>query len=248
MKVVAACAGSYCVWQQLVVLFALWVLGLVTPGCFGSSPPVQERASGGPGSLPAELGSSPGELAVGREDSAGRDGGESAISSTEGKPKMKLESPAFAHMSPIPKDHTEDGKDISPELRWSDPPAGTREFALICDDPDAPSPRRPAPQPWVHWVIYGIPADVRELPAGIPRQEKLEKPAGARQGKNSWGTIGYRGPAPPRGSGRHRYVFTLYALDQAVALGPGATKTELLKAMEGHILATAEWIGTYERP
>ncbi len=161
---------------------------------------------------------------------------------------MKLESPAFAHQGAIPKDYTEDGKDISPPLRWSEPPPGTQEFALICDDPDAPSPRRPAPEPWVHWVIYGIPGDVRELPAGIPRSERLEEPAGARQGKNSWGTIGYRGPAPPRGSGRHRYVFSLYALDRPLNLGPGATKAELLRAMEGHVLASAQWIGTYERP
>jgi Raf kinase inhibitor-like YbhB/YbcL family protein len=166
----------------------------------------------------------------------------------KGGPQMKLESTAFRNQSPIPRDHTEDGRDVSPPLKWSDPPAGTKEFAIICDDPDAPSPRRPAPEPWVHWVIYGIPADVRELPAGIPAKEKLDTPRGAVQGKNSWGTVGYRGPAPPRGSGRHRYVFTLYALDTSLGLAPGATKAQLLKAMEGHVLATAQWIGTYERP
>ncbi|MCS7238887.1 MAG: YbhB/YbcL family Raf kinase inhibitor-like protein [Thermoguttaceae bacterium] len=228
---------------QLGALFLLasslliWAGG----GCSPTSPAIGEK---GP---PPGLAISP-AAATSSGQTLSETGQTASLQSSEDKPTMKLESPAFAHQSPIPKDHTEDGKDISPPLRWSNPPEATREFALICDDPDAPSPRRPAPQPWVHWVIYGIPANVRELPAGIPQKEKLDSPAGARQGKNSWGTIGYRGPAPPRGSGTHRYVFTLYALDQPVNLGPGATKAELLKAMDGHILATAQWIGTYERP
>lgn len=226
-----------------------WLCGLILLGaglplwtgccCSGASPGVQEISQVS-ATLPAGS-QSGGEARLDLSQP-------SSATSSEDKTAMKLESPAFAHQSPIPKDHTEDGKDISPPLQWSDPPEGTKEFALICDDPDAPSPRRPAPQPWVHWVIYGIPADVRELPAGVPPKEKLDSPAGARQGKNSWGSIGYRGPAPPRGSGKHRYVFTLYALDQPVTLGPGATKAELLKAIEGHVLATAQWIGTYERP
>lgn len=226
----------------------LVVLNLVGGGC-SASHQVTEQAPGAQ-SLPAKTG--PGDLT--HNTALGRGGEEetrefATVSHPEtGGVQMKLESTAFANQGPIPRDYTEDGKDISPPLKWSDPPEGTKEFALICDDPDAPSPRRPAPEPWVHWVIYGIPAEVRELPAGIPAKERLDVPKGAVQGKNSWGTIGYRGPAPPRGSGRHRYVFTLYALDKPLELAPGATKAQLLKAMEGHVLATAQWIGTYERP
>jgi hypothetical protein len=124
-------------------------------------------------------------------------------------------------------------------------PAGARELALICDDPDAPTP-----QPWVHWVIYGIAADVRALPEGIPKDPQLTKPIGARQGKNSWdsgATIGYRGPMPPPGHGTHHYHFKLYALDKRLELASSATKEQLLAAMKGHVLGEAELIGTYER-
>jgi Raf kinase inhibitor-like YbhB/YbcL family protein len=163
---------------------------------------------------------------------------------------MKLQSSAFVPGGVIPKPQTGEGSDISPPLVWEDVPAGTKSFALIADDPDAPSAKRPAPQPWVHWVIYNIPGDVRSLPAGIARSSKLVTPAGACQGHNSWPSdnVGYLGPMPPNGSGLHRYFFKLYALDGLLALAPTqANKPTLLDAMQGHVLAVAELMGVYER-
>ena len=155
---------------------------------------------------------------------------------------ITLESEAFAHGLPIPRDYTGEGKDISPPLNWSAPPDGTRQLALVMDDPDAPSP-----QPWVHWVIYAIPADTTNLAEGIPPDEKLAAPAGAAQGVNSWPEIGYKGPMPPPGHGVHRYYFKLYALDAELDLKPGLDKEALLKAMQHHILGRGELVGTYRR-
>src|SRR5262245_28348362 len=117
---------------------------------------------------------------------------------------MRLTSPAFTDGNPIPRQHTGDGADSSPALAWDDVPAGTGAFALVCDDPDAPRGT------WVHWVLYNLPADARDLPQGVPATPTL--PSGARQGKNDFGRIGYGGPAPPRGKA-HRYFFRLVALD-----------------------------------
>jgi len=155
---------------------------------------------------------------------------------------MMLRSDALANGRAIPRRYTEDGEDLSPPLTWSGVPEGTKELALIVDDPDAPRA-----EPWVHWVLYKIPADVRALTEGLPRTPTLGIPAGARQGKNSWGTVGYRGPAPPKGHGKHHYHFRSYALDTPLAALPGLDKAGLLAAMHGHILATAELVGTYER-
>lgn len=154
---------------------------------------------------------------------------------------LRITSSAFPSGKRIPQDHTGDGADRSPPLSWSGVPDGTAELALICDDPDAPTP-----EPWVHWIVYGIPADCRELPEGVPA--KADK--NLKQGRNSWPsgqTIGYRGPAPPRGHGMHHYHFRLYALDQKMNAEPGLDKASLLALLEGHILATGELIGTYER-
>ena len=162
---------------------------------------------------------------------------------------MQLTGP-FENGAKIDKRHTGEGQDISPPLKWSGAPAGTKSFALICDDPDAPSPRRPGPTPWVHWVMFNIPATATELPAGIPRDAEPQEVAGSRQGRNSWDrdNFGYRGPLPPPGSGSHRYVFRLYALDVQLNLDPKQVRKEsLLKAMQGHILAQGELIGKYER-
>ena len=158
---------------------------------------------------------------------------------------MKLESIALADGATIARRYTGDGDDVSPPLAWHNPPAGTRQFALICDDPDAPSP-----QPWVHWVIYGIAADVDRLPEHLPAEERRAGPVAALQGRNSWTagqTIGYRGPSPPRGSGAHHYRFRLYALDTALDVKPGLDKAGLVRAMSGHILAEAELVGVYSR-
>jgi len=160
-------------------------------------------------------------------------------------PKMNVTTEAFEPGGPIPQKYTGEGEDVSPALSWSGTPEGTKQIALICDDPDAPTK-----DPWVHWVIFAIPADAKGLPEGVPRDAELTSPAGAKQGLNSWpkDNIGYRGPMPPPGDGVHHYHFKVYALDAPVDLAPGkATKEALLKAMEGHILAQAEVVGTYER-
>ena len=150
---------------------------------------------------------------------------------------IQLTSPAFREGETIPKQHTGDGADTSPPLRWGDPPEGTRTFALVCDDPDAPR------KTWVHWVIFNLPADLRQLDA-VPAREALD--SGARQGKNDFGKAGYGGPAPPRGK-PHRYFFKLYALDQPLDLPAGATKDQLLAAMKGHGLAEGQLMGKYSR-
>lgn len=158
---------------------------------------------------------------------------------------LRITSNAFLAGTPIPKDHTGEGADRSPALSWSGVPDGTQEFAMICDDPDAPGS-----EPWVHWVIYGIPADCRELPEAVPRQSPLKTNTNVKQGCNSWPAgqnIGYRGPMPPRGHGTHHYHFRLYALDQTLNAAPGLDKSSLLALMKDHILATGEVIGTYER-
>ncbi len=156
--------------------------------------------------------------------------------------KITVQSKAFGPNQPIPKRYTGEGEDVSPPLSWSGVPEGTKELALIVDDPDAP-----VAEPWVHWVIYKIPDGVRELPEGIPATEKVSNPAGAVQGKNTWPAIGYKGPMPPKGHGVHHYHFKLYALDATLDLKPGLDKKALLKAMSGHILAEGELVGTYQR-
>ncbi len=155
---------------------------------------------------------------------------------------MTIRSDAFAHGRAIPRRYGEDGEDLSPPLTWSGLPQGTRELALIVDDPDAPRP-----EPWVHWVLYKIPADTSLLTEGILPSPTLNLPLGAMQGKNSWGTDGYRGPAPPPGHGQHHYHFRLYALDLPLHAAQGLDKKGLLDLMQGHILEQAELIGTYQR-
>lgn len=159
-------------------------------------------------------------------------------------PSLQVRSSAFDDGQPIPAKYTEDGQDLSPPLAWDTVPEGTQELALICDDPDAPTA-----EPWVHWLVYKLPATVRELPAGLSTEAILEAPLQARQGLNSWPdgrTSGYRGPAPPPG-GVHHYHFRLFALDQKLDLEPRLDKASLLKAIEGHVLAEGELVGTYQR-
>lgn len=156
--------------------------------------------------------------------------------------QIQIESDAFGANGPIPKKHSGEGEDVSPALRWATPPAEAKQLALIVDDPDAPGP-----QPWVHWVIYNIRPDGPGLSEGIPAQERPPEPAGAAQGQNSWGAIGYGGPMPPPGSGPHHYHFRLYALDVEPTLEPGLTKDKLLQAVSEHVLATGELVGTYQR-
>ena len=156
--------------------------------------------------------------------------------------KITVHSVGFDAGQPVPRRYTADGEDVSPPLSWPDLPAGTKELALIVDDPDAPSH-----DPWVHWVIYRIPSSTEGLQEGVGASKRLTDPQGALQGRNSWGTIGYRGPAPPPGHGTHHYHFKLYALDVSLAVGTGLDKAALLEAMSGHILAEGELVGTYQR-
>ncbi|MCS7168328.1 MAG: YbhB/YbcL family Raf kinase inhibitor-like protein [Gemmatales bacterium] len=153
--------------------------------------------------------------------------------------QFSLRSPAFGHMQIMPVEfrHSDvGGKNESPPLEWTEPPAGTQSFVLLCLDPDAPGGE------FVHWVLYNIPSDVRKLERNLGRSEKL--PNGALQGKNDFDEIGYDGPAPPPGK-PHRYVFRLYAVKTKLDLPPKATRADVEKAMQGHILAQAEWIGLY---
>ncbi|HEX6290663.1 MAG TPA: YbhB/YbcL family Raf kinase inhibitor-like protein [Herpetosiphonaceae bacterium] len=150
---------------------------------------------------------------------------------------MTVTSAAFSAHAAIPSQYTCDGTNISPPLAWSGAPSGTQSFALIADDPDAPRGT------WVHWVLYNLPASVTQLPENIPALRSLDN--GARHGTNDFRKLGYGGPCPPSGS--HRYFFKLYALDTQLSLEGGATKQQLLQAMEGHILAQGELIGTYQR-
>ena len=155
---------------------------------------------------------------------------------------MRLTSTAFGPGERIPVRYTADGQNISPPLQWANLPEGTQDLALIVEDPDAPGPT-----PWVHWLIYCIDATYPYLPSGIDPVPLPEVPPATRQGANSANTIGYRGPSPPAGSGVHHYHFRLYALDAPLLAVPGLDKAGLLGALEGHILQTAELIGTYSR-
>ena len=151
---------------------------------------------------------------------------------------FELKSPDFAPGSTIPQKFTCVGADISPALDWSAPPANTQSFALIADDPDAPVGT------WVHWVLYNLPASAHSLPQNLPKTEKSAD--GTLQGRNDFGKIGYGGPCPPPGKS-HRYFFKFYALDAHVTLKPGASKKDLERAMQSHILAHAETMGRFSR-
>jgi len=156
------------------------------------------------------------------------------------KPKavMVLSSPAFEQGKEISKRYTGDGEDVSPALAWEGVPEGTKSFALICSDPDAPVGT------FIHWVIYNIPPATRALAEGIPKEAELAD--GTRQGVNGFRGIGYNGPKPPPGKS-HRYFFRLYALDTVLNLEPGASAGKLQEAMAGHILGEAELMGVYGR-
>ncbi len=151
---------------------------------------------------------------------------------------FKITSSAFQSDGAIPKKYSCDGQDISPPLAWSGTPAGTKSFALIMDDPDA------RPDTWVHWVLYDLPASAHDLPENVPKQKELA--SGARNGVNGEPKIGYEGPCPPPGP-VHNYHFKLYALDAKLGLAAGATKADVEKAMKGHILGEAEFVGLFKR-
>jgi Raf kinase inhibitor-like YbhB/YbcL family protein len=154
---------------------------------------------------------------------------------------LTLSSEVFSPGGSIPAVYTCDGLDVSPPLEWSDLPTGTKSLALVIDDPDAPDPKAPE-RTWVHWVLYNLPPSNQKLPEGV---SSPDLPSGTRQGLNDWNRTGYGGPCPP--VGRHRYVHKLYALDIMLPDLNEPTKAELEAAMEGHVLARGELIGTYER-
>jgi Raf kinase inhibitor-like YbhB/YbcL family protein len=155
----------------------------------------------------------------------------------QGKPDLQLTSPSVAN-GEIPKKFTCDGDDTSPQLEWVAPPADTHSFALTIVDHDAPGGA------FVHWVLYDLPPETRNLPEGVPTQDQLQD--GSRQGQNDFDKIGYGGPCPPEGSS-HRYTFSLYALDSKLNLASGATRTQLEAAVKGHILAHGQLIARYKR-
>ncbi|MFM2080581.1 MAG: hypothetical protein RLZZ219_1263 [Cyanobacteriota bacterium] len=155
---------------------------------------------------------------------------------------FRLDSPVFADGAPMPALHSAEGLNLSPPLRWSGEPAGTRSYALLLEDPDAPAGR------WVHWLLFNIPAELHALPAGLEPSPQLA--TGARHG-SCWGVgrferIGYQGPLPPPGK-VHRYVFELHALDVELELPPGSTIVDVREAMQGHQLGLATLTGLYER-
>ncbi|NOY98742.1 MAG: YbhB/YbcL family Raf kinase inhibitor-like protein [Chloroflexi bacterium] len=211
--------------KRLVLSLTLTALAGLS-ACGGA--PTATPPDPGPASAPADTAPAPGQVPP------------TAVPTsvpTEVSMPFELTSSAFAPGESIPEVYSCDGDDISPPLAWGDPPEGTQSFALITDDPDAPGGT------WVHWVLYNIPAGARSLPENIPLDPQLAD--GSLQGKNSWHRLGYGGPCPP--SGTHRYFFKLYALDASPGLTAGAAKEELLQAMDGHILAQAELMGTYSR-
>jgi Raf kinase inhibitor-like YbhB/YbcL family protein len=154
---------------------------------------------------------------------------------------LVLTSSAFTHQGSIPQQYTCQGRDVSPPLSWSGAPDGTKGFVLIVDDPDAPDPAAPK-RTWVHWVLYDIPSTVSGLPEAVT---SAKLPPGTREGTNDWNRTGYGGPCPP--AGRHRYFHKLYALDVELPDLGAAPKGEVEKAMEGHVLAKTELIGTYQK-
>lgn len=157
--------------------------------------------------------------------------------SKENTMKLTVTSTAFNDGGMIPSKYTCDGDNISPAISWSGIPGGTKSIAMICEDPDAPAGT------WVHWVVYNIPPDIQKIEEKIPSEKILKN--GTLQGLTDFRKIGYGGPCPP--SGVHRYYFKVYALDKTLDLEPGATKSQLVKAMEGHILAQGQLMGKYTR-
>lgn len=163
-----------------------------------------------------------------------------AVIQPRGGADLHLSSPAFAAGQPIPPVFSADGQGISPPLQWSEGPEGTQSFAILLEDPDVPED-----PPFVHWVVYDIPAEVRHLREGLPTTPRLPLPQGLMQGRNSYGSVGYYGMKPPPGDVPHRYHFQIFALDTTLNLPPGADREQVLQAMRGHVLAMGEFVATF---
>jgi len=157
----------------------------------------------------------------------------------ESAPRLSIRSPAFSDGGRIPRQYTCDGADSSPPVEWTGAPEKTRTFALVCNDPDAPR------GDWVHWVVFDLPATSKGLPENAAPNGREKLAGSGTQGRNDFGKIGWGGPCPPSGS--HRYTFRLYALDTELGLAPEATREQLVKAMQGHVLAQAQMTASYAR-
>ena len=168
-----------------------------------------------------------------------------AIVAQSAPAKITVSSSVLKDGQPIPKDYTADGKNVSPPITWSNLPAGTRELALICEDPVAPTP-----QPFVHWVVYKIPPTAKGLPEGMPIDDTTTMPddlKGTIQGMSGFRRPIWRGPAPPKPGIAHQYHFIVYALDAPLDVPPGLNKTQLLEAMKGHIIGQGQLVASYTR-
>ena len=152
-----------------------------------------------------------------------------------------LSTDAWENGEAIPTRYTCDGENVSPSLTVSNPPEGTEAFALVMDDPDAPNP------PFVHWLLWNVPADAREIPANLPASETLSDLGGAVQGANGTGELGYVGPCPPEGDPRHTYLFSLYALESPLELDPGAEYQQVVDAVMRNAVARSRYVGQYAR-
>jgi Raf kinase inhibitor-like YbhB/YbcL family protein len=153
---------------------------------------------------------------------------------------IDVASSAFADNNPIPAKYSADGDNVSFPVAWSNRPDGTKSWTVMIEDPDAPFPK-----PFVHWLIFNIPSQLRSLPEAVPNDSVVMSLQGVAQGKNSKLEIGYTGPKPPKGDGDHHYHVEVYALDTFLSLGPGAGRGDLEAAMKGHVLAKGEIVGTY---
>lgn len=204
------------------------ILVLLLTGCSNGVTPISEPSEPDPPQAHADL------EVIDPTHTPGEIGESSAAIEVE---DLALTSPAFAEGDPIPVQYTCDGDDLSPALSWGGIPEGTESFALIMDDPDAPGGT------WVHWILFNLPGDTTELPVSVPAEGILSD--GSVHGVNSWGRRDYGGPCPPQGT--HRYFFKLYALDISLDGLEGVDVQALYDTMEGHILAEAEYMGTYTR-
>src|SRR5262245_39226878 len=155
-------------------------------------------------------------------------------------PRIRVESDMFTEGTGIPDANSAYGDGLSPGLRWSEPPSGTRSIALVAEDPDAPQPT-----PATHWLLYNLPGTATEVPGSIPKNPRLPQFEGAAQGRAWNGTIGYAGPQPPRDDRAHHYHFEVFCLDSSLNLPPGATRSDLMRSMSGHVLAKGELVGLY---
>jgi Raf kinase inhibitor-like YbhB/YbcL family protein len=155
--------------------------------------------------------------------------------------RLEVSSPEFGPDGAIPEKHSEYGQKFSPPLRWSKGPEGTRSYVVLMEDPDAPAPAKP----FIHWIAYGIPAEVTQIRGALPAKAKIEEPLELKQGLNSAGSMGWSGMKPKPGDQPHRYHFQVFALDRELDLDPGATREEVLTAMRGHVLAAGELVGSF---